>query len=144
MVCGYGYTYVYQPVFVPTSTTPSPSNDAVVVVLESVGGSSDPDPGTYYYAEDTTIILEATPDQGYEFDSWVAFGPDGHPIQFTDNPTSIVCGYGYEYEYQPMFRPEGTVTDGEIPLYIWGVIAILAIIAVIGVVAALMYRGKAK
>lgn len=144
VVCGYGYTFVYQPVFVPTSTVPAPTNNAIVVVVESVGGSTDPGPGTYYYAEDSTIVLTATPDDGYEFDSWVAVGEQGHPIQFTDNPTSIICGYGYEYEYQPMFRPTGTTTEEQIPLYIYAVIAVLAIIAVIGVGAAIMYRGKSK
>jgi len=145
VVCGYGYTFVYQPVFVPTTTTQTPDSNAVVVVIDTIGGSTDPNPGTYYYAEDSTIVLTATPDQGYEFDSWVAMGDDGHPVQFTDNPTSIICGYGYEYEYQPMFRPIGATTIEEaIPLYIYAIIGVLAIIAAIGVGAALRYRGKSK
>jgi len=144
VICGYGYTYVYQPVFVPSSTsTPPVTNNAVIAVMDSTGGSTDPGPGTYTYAEDSTIVLTATPEEGFEFDSWVAYGADGHPVQFTDNPTSIICGYGYEYEYQAMFKLTGAA-DEAIPLYIYGVIGVLAIITVIGVGAALMYRGKSK
>lgn len=145
IICGYGYTYVYQPVFVPTTSNPPSPNNAIVVVVDSIGGTTDPSPGTYFFDEDSSIVLTATPDAGYEFDSWVATGEDGHPVQFTDNPATIICGYGYEFEYQPMFRPIGAVTTDEgIPLYIYGVIGVLAIIAVIGVGAALMYRGRAK
>ena len=145
VICGYGYTYVYQPVFVPTTSPPS-TNNAIVVVVDSVGGSTTPGPGTYYYAEDSTISLEATPDAGYEFDSWVALGEEEHPSQFTDNPTNIICGYGYTYEYQAMFAPTGSTTTGEgiAAEYLYAIIVVLAIIAVIGIGAALIYRGKNK
>ena len=144
VICGYGYTYVYQPIFTPTSTPPS-TNNAIVVVVDSIGGSTDPEPGTYYFAEESSIQIEATPEQGYEFDSWVAEAEGETPVQLVDNPLSIECGFGYEYEYQAMFRPIGTSTTEEaIPMYIYAIIAVLAIIAVIGVGAALMYRGKSK
>ena len=146
VICGYGYTYVYQPVFVPTTEAPS-TNNAIIVIVDSVGGSTTPGPGTYYYAEDTTITLQATPDAGYEFDSWVAVSEEGHPSQFTDNPTGIICGYGYTFEYQAMFAPTGnaTSTDEGVPSeYLYAIIVVLAIIAVIGIGAALMYRGKNK
>ena len=145
VVCGYGYTYVYQPVFVPTTSPPS-TNNAIVVVLDSIGGSTNPGQGTYYYAEDSTISLTATPDAGYDFDSWVTVGEDGHPSQFTDNPTNIICGYGYTFSYQAMFAPtDSTTSTGEgIQVEYLVIIVVLAIIAVIGIGAALMYRGKNK
>ena len=144
VICGYGYTYVYQPVFVPT-TTPPTTNNAVVVILDSLGGSTNPTGGTYNIAEDTSIQIAATPEQGYEFDSWVAETEGETPVQLTDNPLSIECGFGYTYEYQAMFRPIGAATTEEaIPLYIYAIIGVLAIIAVIGVGAALMNRGKSK
>jgi hypothetical protein len=146
IVCGYGYTYVYQPVFVPTTTQTPTTNVAVVNVLDSVGGSTNPTPGTYTYMEGSTIDLQATPDSGYTFLYWVAVGEDGHPTTLVDNPANIECGYGYTYSYQPMFAPEGTTQDSMgIPAeYLYAIIVALAVIAVILLVLVVMYRGKTK
>jgi hypothetical protein len=148
IICGYGYTYVYQPVFIPTNPTPGvTTNDAVVVVLDSIGGSTTPGPGTYYYADGDTITLTATPNSGYEFVTWVAVGEDNHPTTFIENPTAITCGYGYTYDYQPMFQPTGsttTTTEGIPALYFYVIVIVLVIIAIIGIGAALMYRGRSK
>jgi hypothetical protein len=147
IICGYGYTYVYQPVFAPIEATSSTS-DAVVRVLDSIGGSTTPGPGTYYYANGTTIQLQATPDSGYSFVYWVATGADGHPTTIADNPTNINCGYGYTYDYQAMFAPEGsgngggTSTGGIDVMYLYIIIAVLAVIAIIGVAAALVFRNR--
>ncbi len=145
IICGYGYTYVYQPVFVPTNAAPS-TNDAIVSVLDSIGGTTNPGSGTYHYANGTDIQLQATADSGYNFQYWVAVGSDGHPTTISDNPTNINCGYGYTYSYQAMFAPSGTSTsNGGIPdLYFYAIVAVLVIIAVIGLALAVMYRGKAK
>lgn len=146
IICGYGYTYSYQPVFTPTTpTSPNEGNDAVVVVLDAVGGSTNPDPGTYRYLEDSTISLTATPDDGYDFVYWVAVGEDGHPTTIEDNPTNIICGYGYTYSYQPTFAPSdaGQPAAG-VPMEYLAAIIVLAIVAVIAIAAALMYRGKSK
>jgi hypothetical protein len=78
IICGYGYTYVYQPVFIPTTAAPSTS-DAIVNVLDSVGGTTNPGAGTYHYTNGSTIKLQATPDSGNQFVYWVAVGADGHP-----------------------------------------------------------------
>jgi len=145
VICGYGYTYVYQPVFVSTTAPPTPTNDAIVVLVGSIGGSTNPGPGTYYYADGSTISLTATPDAGYDFVQWIAVGEDGHATTFTDNPTAITCGYGETFTYQPMFVPTGTTTGEGIPAeYFYAIIIVLVIIAVIGIGAALMYRGKSK
>jgi hypothetical protein len=146
VICGYGYTFQYEAVFAPTETSSS-GNNAVVVLVDSVGGSTDPGPGTYMYADGTTINLKATPDDGYEFVQWVAVGADGHPATFTENPTAITCGYGYTYRYQAMFAPTGsttTTTEGIPATYFYVIVIVLVIIAIIGLGAALMYRGKSK
>jgi len=145
IICGYGYTYVYQPVFVPTTPAPATS-DAIVNVVDSIGGTTNPVSGTYHYANGTTISLEATPSSDYSFQYWVAVGEDGHATVISDNPTNIICGYGYTYSYQPMFAPKGTSpTSTSIPeMYLYVIIAVLAILAVVGLVLAVMYRGKAK
>lgn len=102
IICGYGYTFVYQPVFASTTAAPAAS-DAIVKVLDSLGGTTNPGPGTYYYANGTTINLQATPASGNTFVNWVATGTDGHSTTINDNPTNIICGYGYTYSYQAMF-----------------------------------------
>lgn len=145
IICGYGYTFVYQPIFAPIEVTPT--NDAVVRVLDSVGGSTDPGPGTYYYANGTNIVLQATPDSGNTFVYWVATGTDGHPTTITDNPTNINCGYGYTYDYQAMFAPVGSSTGGTSTggidvMYLYIIIGVLAVIAVIGIAAALVFRSR--
>jgi hypothetical protein len=145
VICGYGYTYVYEPVFVPTTPAPATS-DAIVVVLNSIGGNTNPEPGTYHYLSNSTINLHATPKSGYTFSYWIAEGQDGHPTTFTDNPTNIVCGSGYTYTYQAMFTPTGTATSssGISVEYYYAIIAVLAVIAVIALVLMVMYRGKIK
>lgn len=145
IICGYGYTYVYEPVFAPT-TAPPATNDAVVVVLDSIGGSTNPEPGTYTYRDGSVINLEATPDSGYTFQYWVAVGEDGHPTALTDNPTGITCGYGYTYSYQAMFAPSDAAPapTGIPDEYFYAIIIVLVIVIVIAIAAALMYRSKGK
>jgi len=145
IICGYGYTYVYQPVFVPT-TPATATSDAIVNVVNSIGGTTNPTPGTYYYANGSIINLQATASSGYDFQYWVAVGEDGHATTISDNPTNINCGYGYTYSYQPMFAPTGsTPASTSTPeIYFYVIIAVLAILVVVGLVLAVMYRGKAK
>jgi hypothetical protein len=142
VICGYGYTYTYQPVFVPVAAPPATS-DAIVVVLQSIGGSTDPVPGTYHYLNGSTISLKATADSGYDFVYWVAVGEEGHPTTFIDNPTAIICGYGYKYSYQAMFAPSGTQPSGGVDLTIYYVIiVVLLIVAVAALAFAAMRRKK--
>jgi len=145
IICGYGYTYVYEPVFAPT-TAPPATNDAVVTVLDSIGGSTNPASGTYTYRDGSVINLEATPDSGYTFQYWVAVGEDGHPTALTDNPAGITCGYGYTYSYQAMFAPsDAAPAPAGIPdEYFYAIIIVLVIVVVIAIAAALMYRSKGK
>jgi hypothetical protein len=146
IACGYGYTFSYEAFFV--STAPEERPYAVVVVTEGPGGTTDPVPGTYTFANGSSITLTATPNDGYEFKYWTVSGTgsSGHPEIILDNPLSPECGIGYTYNYQPVFAPSGsTTTSGGVSSdYLYVVIVILAIIAVIGIGAALMYRGRAK
>lgn len=147
VVCGYGYTYSYQAVFVPTA--PAERTEAVVVVKSAAGGSTNPGVGTYTFAEGGEVTLTATADSGYVFQYWIASGTgtSGHENSLiTDNPLTITCGVGLTYEYQPVFTPEGAVTTTEgIPAtYFYAAVIILVIIAAAGFGLALMYRGKKK
>jgi hypothetical protein len=144
IVCGYGYTYTYRAVFIPTS--PSDRSDAVVVVRDAAGGTTNPGAGTYTFAEGSSITLTATASDGYEFQYWTATqqGDMAHPTIIMDNPLSPTCGIGYTYEYQPVFATAGTTTGGGgiAPEILYAIIIVLAIIAVIGIAAALMYRSR--
>jgi len=121
-------------------------SDAVVVVKESTGGTTDPGPGTYTFGEGSSVTLTATANDGYEFQYWTASeaGDTGHPTIIPDNPLSPTCGIGYTYEYQPLFATVDTSTNGEgIPAkYLYAIIIVLAVIVVIAIAAALMYQSK--
>jgi hypothetical protein len=150
VICGYGYTYQYQPVFVPTST-PSTPIAGTVVILDAVGGSVNPGAGTYTYESDSIVTLTATADSGFEFDHWIVSGGPmpGHGDlennMAPDNPLQTHAVSGETYNYQPVFSPTGTTTGGGIPVeYLYAIIIVLVVIAVIGIGAALMYRGKNK
>jgi hypothetical protein len=144
IVCGYGYTFSYTAVFIPTS--PTDRTEAVVVVKESPGGTTNPGPGTYTFTEGSSITITATPSEGYEFHYWTSTqqGDTMHPFIIVDNPVAPTCGIGYTYEYQPIFTTEGTTTTtgGIAPEILYAIIIVLAIIAVIAIAAALMYRSK--
>jgi hypothetical protein len=145
VICGYGYTFSYEAVFIPT--TPTGTSYATVVLKSGAGGTVNPTPGTYTFAEGTNFTITATSASGNEFLYWVATGTGvvGHDqLIILENPLNILCGVGYTYEYQPIFAPTGTTTTTTgIPTeYFYAVVVILVILAVIGFGVALMYRGK--
>jgi hypothetical protein len=144
VVCGYGYTYQYQPVFVSTAA-PEPGNNSIAIVLAGTGGTTDPAPGTYTYPADQDVVLTATPNSGFEFLYWVATSDQtaaGHGQLITDSSLEVNCQQGYTFTYQPVFKPvEAAVPSGVDPTYFYVVIAILAIVAVAAIAFALM-RGK--
>jgi hypothetical protein len=81
ITCGYGYTYSYQAVFLPTSVaspTPAPTGaagqNATVIIMPTTGGTVSPTPGQYTYANGTVITFSATPAAGYKFSYWIATG----------------------------------------------------------------------
>jgi hypothetical protein len=149
VICGYGYNFQYQPVF-QLITTQSPGNDTIVNMLQTIGGTTNPGPGTHTYAhtEASSLRLTATPASGYEFKYWVASGQgtNAGPNQvILDNPADISCQAGYTYQYEPVFVPSGatTTTETGIPaMYVYAAIIVLVIVAVIGIAAALMYRSR--
>ncbi len=142
VICGYGYTYQYQPVFVPTSA-PTAQNNTVVIMLEAAGGTTDPSPGTYYHSAGEKLTIKATANEDYIFAYWVAKGPVNAII--VDNPADVSCQENETYTYQPVFFPHGAQAEplgGTPVVYFYAAIVILAIIAVIAIAAALMYRSR--
>jgi hypothetical protein len=74
------------------------SDVATVIIQPSTGGTTDPAPGTYTYANGTNIVLTATPDAGYAFHYWIVSGnaTPGHapgiPNYIIDPDTGDVVG----------------------------------------------------
>ena len=108
------------------------TSDAIVDVFSSIGGTTVPGPGTYNYANGTTIQIAANPAAGWTFQYWIISGnyTPGHATQYpftytnesgiypivptpsgidslivTSPMLNIVCGYGYEFAYQAVFTP---------------------------------------
>lgn len=79
-----GTTYAVQAVFqvlnaayppsVLTSTVANVTNQAVVVLLPGVGGSTTPGPGTYAFTSATAFSITATPMSGFTLSHWVIGG----------------------------------------------------------------------
>jgi hypothetical protein len=153
VLCGYGWAFKYQAVFTP-ATIFTGSADSIVTVLSSLGGSTNPGPGTYAYPNGTTYTLTASPASGFEFRYWVVSGqnlpghgvadrPDLDATVITTNPLDVSCGYGYDYTYQALFTPVGSEAAGGIPtqtFYI--VVAALVIIIVLALAFAMYMRSK--
>ncbi len=164
ILCGYGWSFQYQAVFEP-ETTFTRSANAIVNILTSVGGTTNPSAGSYSFENGTSYVLTATPASGYEFKYWVVSGSylPGHGVSdqpelddtiITDNPLDVSCGYGYEYTYQPLFTPvdaqvpDGGQTDGGttetngVPMetFYTVVLALVAIVVIITILAVYSMR----
>jgi hypothetical protein len=149
VVHGYGYTFLYQAIFVRSAPVTTPTGGGVVI-LEAVGGTTDPQPGMYTYATDAIVTLTATASADFEFKYWVISGgplPGHANIEdgvVTENPLTTHAVAGEAYNYQPVFAAVGATEPTGIPIYVYAIIAVLVIVVVIGLGLALMYRGKAK
>ncbi len=116
---------VFSPITIPVSPYFPPENataDAIVVVLAAAGGTTDPSPGTYAISNATDLKLNAIPDNGWKFSHWVISGGPmtghgGSPFTATptDNPYTVGHGYGFTYDYQPVFIPTGSTAPGPNP-----------------------------
>jgi hypothetical protein len=147
ITCGYGYSYTYTAFFEPVSLpSPTPgSNDAVVIVMPTNGGTVNPAAGRYTYPSGTIINISATPNSGYVFKYWIISSDvlPGHTANqgstiaddngtiiatipkvststidsttFTANPAHITCGYGYTYTYTALFAPQASATESPTP-----------------------------
>jgi hypothetical protein len=78
---------------------------ALVNVHEALGGTTDPEPGTYEYPDDTTDTFTAIPnmDLNFTFFYWNIFA-DGIPITTTSaNPVEVQFFEGTTYDIEPIF-----------------------------------------
>lgn len=154
----YAVQAVFQPVQVITPATITSANNAIVVVLAAVGGTTSPAPGTYALANAAALELTATPASGFVFHNWIIGGtPLSHgAYSFTDTPTdnpyNVNHGYGYTYTYQPVFVPTSstimstsTPSPSSMSSDAWIIIAVLVVIIVIVLIAlVVVYTKRSK
>jgi len=164
-----GTTYNVQPVFQPTVVAFLPyvpptdtSAFAIVQVLASVGGTTDPTPGFYSLVSAEQLSLRAVAADGFVFSHWVVSGSympghGGDPSLDTniptDNPLLIGHGEGYQYNYQAVFVPVGSnppsnppgTSNGTSGISTELLLAIVAIVIIVVVaVAAFAYMKRKK
>ena len=61
-------------------------NNMKLTISSGVGGTTEPEPGTYSYLIDSDVSVTALPDSGYRFSEWTGDVPSGHE---EDNPLII-------------------------------------------------------
>jgi hypothetical protein len=124
---------------IATTRAQTGTNSISLQVLDSLGGTTDPSPGTYTYDVGTQYTLTATPDQGFVFDHWVITGdiPGGaQALEDFDNPLTGNCGYGYTYQFQAVFTPENALSATPATIAVEYVAIIVVVLAVVCAVAA--------
>jgi hypothetical protein len=100
--------------FMVVPTYSQAGNPQTVVVDQSVGRTTNPEPGTHMYAFGEMVTLTATASPGYHFVEWDCLGPidvlglDLHngPIQFNTPTVQFNCAGGYTVEFQAVFAPD--------------------------------------
>jgi len=77
-------------------------NQATIEVLESIGGSTDPAPGTHSFNGGTQVTLTATPDPNAVFETWL-ISTDTSNDTITDNPYTLTVAGGVTYQVSAVF-----------------------------------------
>jgi hypothetical protein len=152
-----GTTYTIQAIFTPIQVPPggTPTTDyshaAIVVVLTSAGGTTNPVPGTYALASAAALNLTAVPDSGWKFDHWVISGIEmshgAYPFTPTptDNPYNVNHGYGATYSYQAVFTPTtGVSPTPQVPEFPTTVAVLMSIGLIVVLIAVGAYSFKRK
>ncbi len=118
--------FVFAAMAISLAAMPAHAQGSITIVVDSsIGGTTDPGPGTYTYTAGVngSAILTATPYDGWNFAYWVYAGyTPGHPNdyqpqdnvpQIYQNPIDVTHDYntfGNTYEYQAIFEPSNGVT----------------------------------
>jgi hypothetical protein len=85
-----------------------------VIVLDTVGGTTDPVPGTTTPAAGTSVTFTATADTGFVFDSWIVSTDLGTNIA-TTNPVTLPITGGVNYTVQANFVPIQAIPGANFP-----------------------------
>jgi hypothetical protein len=87
---------------------------ATVIVVDSVGGSTDPAAGTTTPADGTSVTFTATPDATDQFSNWIIVTSTGSTTS-TDNPFALTVSGGVTYTVQAVFSPVQAPPGGTLP-----------------------------
>ena len=79
-------------------------SQATVIVLASIGGTTDPAPGTTTYADGTSVTFTATPDAADVFQNWIIDTTAGSSV-VPENPVTLPVQAGTTYNVQAVFAP---------------------------------------
>jgi hypothetical protein len=101
----------------PTLLSVNAQTQGTIVMLDSIGGTTNPAPGTTTYPDGTDVTLTATPiDSSFVFAYWIVEAPDSPSATITDNPATIPALGGVTFTVQAVFTPIQSPTGGQIPL----------------------------
>jgi hypothetical protein len=99
---------------------------ATVVVLTSIGGTTDPAAGTYNYADGTSVTFTATALTGFVFQEWIVSTDQGSNTA-TDATITIPVTGGVTYTFQPIFAPIQVPPNGN-PIVDYSTAAIVVVL----------------
>lgn len=83
---------------------PAPVTMYSLTVATTPGGRTDPAPGTYTFAEGTSVTVKAIPDAGYAFSHWILDGGTR-----TENPITVLMNMNRTLTAYFTVAPKGTL-----------------------------------
>ncbi len=99
----------------PTLLSVNAQAQGTIVMLDSIGGTTDPAAGAANYADGTVVQLTATPqDSSFVFLYWI-ISADSASATVYDNPTTLTAAAGLTYAVEAVFQPVQSPTGGQIP-----------------------------
>jgi hypothetical protein len=97
----------------PTLLSVNGQTQATVIMVDAVGGTTDPT-GTTTYADGTDVQLTATADPTFALAYWI-LSTDAGSANVFENPTTLTVAAGTTYTVEPVFDQIQSPTGGQIP-----------------------------
>ena len=115
----------------PTMISVKAQTQGTVIILDSVGGTTDPAAGTYNYNDGTSVTFTATPnDVNFVFAYWIV-STDAGSSTVSINPLVLPIAGGVTYNIQAVFSPIQAPPGGLFPAYL-PTAAIVVVLAAVG------------
>jgi hypothetical protein len=77
---------------------------ATVTIIDSIGGTTNPTPGTYQYNDGTSVTVTAVPtDSGFVFANWIISTNSESRVAF-ETPLTFTVASGSTYTIQAVFQ----------------------------------------
>ncbi|MEM4713762.1 MAG: NosD domain-containing protein, partial [Candidatus Bathyarchaeia archaeon] len=93
------------PLMYPCGSPPPPTY--TLTITTTIGGTTDPQPGTYTYFQGQNVPVQATPNTGFSFKHWLFDSEER-----TENPIAIIMNANYTLEaYFIDATPPTTIDD---------------------------------